>query len=62
MTASDAQACAQRRSVIDAAYEKLPIAIRSNIHPSKAHRFDDLMANSIAIATVDRRLHHANVL
>ena len=45
--------------VIDAAYEKRSIAISSNIHPSG---FDELMPKSIATATVDRLIHHAEIL
>ena len=45
--------------VVDAAYEKRPIAISSNIHPSG---FDELMPKTVATATVDRLLHHAHVL
>jgi DNA replication protein DnaC len=45
--------------VVDAAYEKRSIALTSNIHPSG---FDELMSKRIATATVDRLLHHAQVL
>jgi type I restriction-modification system DNA methylase subunit len=45
--------------VVDAAYEKRPIAISSNIHPSG---FDKLMPKGLATATVERLLHHAHVL
>jgi DNA replication protein DnaC len=42
--------------VVDAAYEKRSIAISSNIHPSG---FDELMLKTLATATADRLLHHA---
>jgi DNA replication protein DnaC len=45
--------------VVDAAYERRSIALTSNIHPAG---FDELMPKSIAVATVDRFLHHAHVL
>ena len=45
--------------VVDAAYEKRSIAVTSNIH---AAGFDELMAKTLATATVDRLLHHAHVL
>ena len=48
--------------VVDAAYEKRSIALSSNLHPAKAHRFDELMPKTIANATVDRLLHHAHVV
>lgn len=44
--------------VIDAAYEKRSIAISSNIHPSG---FDELMPKTIATATVDPLMHHAQL-
>ena len=44
--------------VVEASYEKRPLAISSNIHPSG---FDELMRKTIATATVDRLLHHAHV-
>lgn len=43
--------------VVEASYEKRPLAISSNIHPSG---FDELMRKTIATATVDRLLHHAH--
>ncbi|MFZ2516730.1 MAG: IS21-like element helper ATPase IstB [Candidatus Lutibacillus vidarii] len=45
--------------VIDAAYERLSVAVTSNIHPSG---FDTLMPKTLATATVDRLLHHAHVI
>jgi hypothetical protein len=45
--------------VVDAAYEKRPVALTSNIHPAG---FDELMPKTLATATVDRLLHHAHVL
>src|SRR3712207_7487075 len=43
--------------VVDAAYEKRSIALTSNIHPAG---FDELMPKTLATATVDRLLHHAD--
>ncbi|GAA5229563.1 ATP-binding protein [Arthrobacter cryoconiti] len=43
---------------MDAACEKRPIAISSNLHPEG---FDELMPKTLATATVDRLLHHAHV-
>ena len=48
--------------VVGAAYEKRSIALSSNLHPAKAHRFDELMPKTIANATVDRLLHHAHIV
>jgi len=45
--------------VVDAAYEKRPIALSSNLHPAG---FDELMPKTIANATVDRLMHHAHVV
>lgn len=45
--------------VVDAAYERRSIAITSNLHPCG---FDELMPKHLAVATVDRLLHHAHVL
>ena len=40
--------------VVDAAYEKRSIALSSNLHPAKAHRFYELMPKTIAnAATVE---------
>jgi len=44
--------------LVDAAYEKRPVAISSNLHPAA---FDELMPKTLATATVDRLLHHAHV-
>jgi hypothetical protein len=43
--------------VVDAAYEKRPIALTGNIYPAG---FDELMPKTLAAATVDRLLHHAD--
>lgn len=45
--------------VVDAAYERRSVAITSNLHPSG---FDELMPKHLAVATVDRLLHHAHVI
>ena len=42
----------------DAAHEKRPVAISSNLHPAT---FDELMPKTLATATVDRLVHHAHV-
>jgi DNA replication protein len=44
--------------LVDAAYEKRPIALSSNLHPAG---FDELMPKTLATATVDRLVHHAHV-
>jgi DNA replication protein DnaC len=44
--------------LVDAAYEKRSVAVSSNVHPAG---FDELMAKTLATATVDRLLHHAHV-
>ena len=44
--------------LVEAAYEKRPIAISSNLHPAG---LDELMPKTLATATVDRLLHHAHV-
>ena len=44
--------------LVDAAYGKRSIAISSNLHPAG---FDELMPKTLATATVDRLLHHAQV-
>jgi hypothetical protein len=45
--------------VVDAAYEQRSLALSSNLHPSG---FDELMPKTIANATVDTLLHHAQVV
>jgi DNA replication protein DnaC len=45
--------------ITDAAYERRSVAVTSNIHPSG---FDSIMPKTLATATVDRLLHHANVV
>jgi hypothetical protein len=44
--------------LVDAAYERRSVAIRSNLHPAG---FDELMPKTLATATVDRLLHHAHL-
>jgi len=44
--------------LVDAAYEKKPVATSSNLHPAA---FDELRPKTLATATVDRLLHHAHV-
>jgi DNA replication protein DnaC len=45
--------------VVDAAYEKRSVAVTSNLHPAG---FDTIMPKTLAIASVDRLLHHANLI
>ncbi len=45
--------------LVDAAYERRSLAVSSNLHPSG---FDEIMPKTLAIATVDRLLHHAHVV
>ncbi len=45
--------------LVDASYEKRPLALSSNLHPSG---FDQLMDKTISSALVDRLLHHAHVV
>ena len=45
--------------LVDAAYERHALAVSANLHPSG---FDEIMAKTLAIATVDRLLHHAHVV
>jgi DNA replication protein DnaC len=45
--------------VIDAAYERRSTVVTSNIHPSG---FDSIMPKTLATATVDRLLHHADLV
>jgi DNA replication protein DnaC len=45
--------------VVDAAYERRSVAVTSNIHPSG---FDQIMPKTLATATVDRLLHHCDVI
>jgi DNA replication protein DnaC len=45
--------------VVDAAYEHRSIAVISNLHPGG---FDTIMPKTLATATVDRLLHHADVM
>ena len=45
--------------VVDAAYEKRSIPLSFNLHPAG---IDELMPKTIAIATVDRLLHHAHLV
>ena len=45
--------------VVDAAYERRSVALTSNIHPSG---FDQVMPKTLATATVDRLLHHCDVI
>lgn len=40
------------------AYEKRSVAISSNLHPAG---LEELMPKTLAIATVDRLLHHARI-
>ncbi|PZS20745.1 MAG: transposase [Acidimicrobiales bacterium] len=42
--------------VVDAAYERRSVAVTSNLHPAG---FDTIMPKTLAIAAVDRLLHHA---
>ena len=44
--------------LVDAAYEKRSVAISSNLYPAA---FDELMPKTLATATVDRLLHHAQI-
>src|SRR5437762_3396702 len=45
--------------ITDAAYERRSVAVTSNIHPSG---FDTIMPKTLATATVDRLLHHAQLV
>ena len=45
--------------VVDAAYQRRPVAVTSNLHPSG---FDTIMPKTLATAAVDRLLHHAHVV
>jgi len=45
--------------VIGAAYEKRSVALTSNLHPGG---FDTIMPKSLAIAAVNRFLHHAHMV
>jgi nucleoside-triphosphatase THEP1 len=45
--------------LVDAADERRSLAVSSNLHPSG---FDEIMPKTLATATVDRLLHHANVV
>jgi hypothetical protein len=47
-----------RYRLLNAACEKRSIAIGSKLHPAP---FDELMPKTLAVATVDRLLHHARV-
>ncbi|MFC3452654.1 ATP-binding protein [Amycolatopsis speibonae] len=45
--------------LVDAAYERRALAVSSNLHPSGC---DEIHAETLATATVDRLLHHAHVV
>ena len=45
--------------LVDATYERRALAVSSNLHPSG---FDEIMPKTLATATVDRLLHHAQVV
>lgn len=44
--------------LVDAAYERRSVAVRSNLHPSG---FDEIMPKTPATATVDSLMHHAHI-
>jgi hypothetical protein len=45
--------------LVDAAYERRSVAVASNLHPAG---WDELMSKTLAMATVDRLMHHAHVV
>ncbi len=60
LDAASGQAAAEAfHRVIDAAYERRSVNVTSNLHPSG---FDSIMPKTLAIAAVDRLLHHAHIV
>jgi IstB-like ATP binding protein/Transposase len=54
-----AEAAEEFYRLVDAAYERRSLAVSSNLHPSG---FDEIMPKTLATATVDRLLHHADIV